>query len=414
VRSIAPALLLFASATSYGAGNRFAYPAIAQNSESESQESNVYPTKEYNRWDSKTSSQDYEETEESEHFPLEEDEFIEDEHDEEEHETTLPCIESCPIPCAVQKIYREQFINDDGEPLNEEYLGKMCDIVKGMEDKGKTIYEELEKLLPESVDEALAFGLKLLEGDKGTLELAKEALMYAVIGKDMWETKAPIEVPAEESLPAPTSEYGSASTSDSSDTNQLELSLPKDAVQDAAHEGTQTEATHSGNTNPETYEPELRFTRNAPKEEKTTAAYNAGASVWAEKQPNTLNYHGSNAPNSYFINQRISEQLKEATTEAPIVPAYNENYDYGMKTTPQSLYQGNAPLYTPRTSTAPREQHAKAYHSTETGATTSSSVNYPSVSKVESTFDENKHYVPATATRKPKYHHAKRYHNGGH
>jgi len=427
VRSIAPALLLFASATSNEADKDYAYPAVEKYSGySASQETNDYPASKENNWYPDASSQDYEETEESE-LPSQEYESVEDEHDEDikKQETIFPCIEFCPIPCTVQEIYRAKYIDDEGKPLTTEDLEQMCyKIVEGMEDDGRMIYEELKKLVPEFEDEALAFGLNVLEGDKDKLELAKEALMFAVMGEEMWEAGAEIEVPAEDLV--------SASTSAPSDTNELELSIPNDAVADAVNAEPVTVATHYEPAQPnlptftspvaKTYETELPLTMSAPRKEITTKAANAGAPVLAEAKSYAPISNRFRAPKKHSIQAQIPEQLPVATTEAPVVPAYSTYVNHGLplteKATPATPYTAYMPHYT-------RGNHATR------GQRATTSFNYPSVSttdvdasampptetkplkSVESTFDEHKRYVPASHHSK-YYHHAKSHYNGDH
>jgi len=419
VRSIAPALLLFASATSW---------------ESTSEETYDYPSSDY-----------YVETEESELPASQEFVSIEDQHDED----IVKCIEICSIPCDVQQHYLKKIVNDEGKPLTTDDLKKMCndiDIVEGMEGEERKIYEELEKLLPEfetEVDEVEAFGLNVLEGN---MQLAEDALEFAVIGEEMWEAEEEeMKAEEEEMIEEAAEELVSASTSAPTDTNELELSLPKDAVKDAVNEVPVTEASLYESAKPilpaftsaitKTYAPELPLMMNAPKEEITTAASNAGASVSAEKKlyaPIPYRYEALNKP----VKAQITNQLPVATIKAPIIPAYTAYKNYGLplteKAAPSTPYTAYVPQYTPGTY-APRGQHPRTYPSTKTGATTS--FNYPSVpvtdevvytmaptetkppTQVVSNSDEDMREEPASHHSKyfnyfyhPKHHH----HNGGH
>jgi len=292
--------LLFASATSW---------------ESTSEETYDWPSSEY-----------YEGIEESELPASQESVSMDDQQDED----IAACIESCSIPCDVQQHYLKKFVNDQGEPLTTEDLKKMCNDIEIVEGEERKIYEELEKLLPEfdtEVDEVEAFGLNVLEGN---IQLAEDALEFAVIGEEMWEAEEEemkadeeemIEEAAEElvsastSAPTDTNELElsllkdavkdavnedpvtvaslyeaakkllPASTSAPIDTNELELSLPKDAVKDAVNEDPVTWATLYESAKPilpaftsaitKTYEHELPLTTTAPKKEITTVASNA-------------------------------------------------------------------------------------------------------------------------------------------
>jgi len=97
------------------------------------------------------------------------------------------CIKSCPIPCKVQRIFRQEIVNDEDEPLTTEDLNKACaEIVKEAGDDARKIKKELKTLLPEAKDEILAYGLNVLKHD---LAKAREVLDYAVNGESIWDTE---------------------------------------------------------------------------------------------------------------------------------------------------------------------------------------------------------------------------------
>jgi len=112
------------------------------------------------------------------------------------------CIHSCPIPCKVQRIFRNEIVNDEEEPLTTEDLNKACaEIVKEAGDDAQKIYNELKTLLPVAKDEILAYGLNVLQHD---LAKAREVLDYAVNGDSIWDTVVENEQTAEPSLPTST------------------------------------------------------------------------------------------------------------------------------------------------------------------------------------------------------------------
>jgi hypothetical protein len=419
VRSIAPALLLFASATSYEAGKEYGYPAVEKDAEypanhetyadpaswetygnqasqdtydyPASQDTNDYPARQDSydypaRQDSyeypEKSSLEYEETEESELPNSQEYESTDDEQyeDIEDQETTAPCIESCPIPCDVQQMYLVKFVHGEEVPLSTEDLEDMCRTVVEMEEDEELIYEELEALLPELEEEALAFGLNVLDGDKEKLELANEALKFAVIGEKMWEAEEEIEETADPLFtftPAPC------------DTNEVELSLPefKDAVNEKYEAATNYEPADSllptlTSTITNAYKPELPLTMNVAKQEITTAAANAGESAWAKKKSQTPISNRYEAP-KHFIEAQRPKHFRVAVTKAPIVPTYPAYETHGVPPAEKAT-QYNEPAYSTRGANGAVGQRTRTYPSTKTGVPTA---------------EEATHNEPASYTR---------------
>lgn len=365
MRSIAPALLLFASATSYEAEQAVeeysGYP--------KSQDDYGYTASQENYENPETSYPDYQETEESELPASQEYGSIEDDQDEDikEEEFLAPCIEYCLIPCDVQKIYREKYVKEAGEQLTTEDLEKMCyDIVAKFEDEGKMIEEELEALLPESEAETLAFGLNVLE-DK--LEFGYDALTFAVKGEEMWEHEQEIEETAEPSF--------STTTSTPSQTYEFELPLTKDTTKKII----ETKAAQYGLAKPilptftstpsETYKPELPAKKDTLMEEITTKAANAETA-----EPFVSTTSTSTTPETYkseipFAKQALTKEITEKANlaGAPLKPVELETpyssypvpipsaYQASYKAFSQTLIPKQVPMATKKEQFVPRYEN---------------------------------------------------------
>jgi len=168
--SIATALLI-ATATCYEATNEYQHPASERYSE---------PIADYQTLPSKETVPYY--TEEADKV-----------HASSGRIGRLPqCVHALVFPCEVQKIYLEKFLDENNIQLTVEDLEHMNnDIVEIFPDETEQneIYNDLDLLLEESLDEVLAFGLNVLEGN---VELAFETLQYAMKGEAIWEVEVEI------------------------------------------------------------------------------------------------------------------------------------------------------------------------------------------------------------------------------
>jgi len=359
VRSIASALLLFASATSYEAETEPVVEKYGGYVANEQYYGNADNQKDYGFPDLKTEESDFPNSKEYERFEDEQNE------DMKEEKNLAACIEWCPIPCEVQEIFRAKYVDDVGKPLTTEDLEKMCnDIEEAIPGEAKEIYEELKTLFPELEAEILAFGLNVLEGK---VDLAKEVLKYAVMGEKIWEQ-------VKENITETAEPLVSTSTSSPTEADKLELSLPKVAitlprvaVEDTTKEEFATKATQYDAAEPvvptftttttESYKPIHTFEKHALPKKATFAGVPAQAkgTAYSYSAPIGHRYH---APAKNVIQAQIPKYLPVVTTKAPIVPSYSTYENNGERLTEPKPFKEYS--YTTRGRYAPLGHRAAA------------------------------------------------------
>jgi len=250
------------------------------------------------------------------------------------------CIHSCPIPCKVQRIFRNEIVNDEEEPLTTEDLNKACaEIVKEAGDDAQKIYNELKTLLPVAKDEILAYGLNVLQHD---LAKAREVLDYAVNGDSIWDSVVENEQTAEPSLLTSTSapqeayelEIPSKKFTETTEPSLLtSTSAPREAYEPEVPSKKFTDTAESYPSAPtealsETYKPKLS---NDQPERVTKKAAHVGYGAVHPYVPTytsapSIPYESEIPVNT--VEERIKTEITDGTYRAPVKTEEQLPVDY--------------------------------------------------------------------------------------
>jgi len=264
MRSIAPALLLFASATSFNTEHPEQEADVAEyhpeqetelpefHQQQEAGLAEYYPEQEaglpeYHPQQDAQHAEYYPEQEAgfSEYHPQQEAEYAEyyPEQDAElpehypEQETDDSCIEDCHLPCNVQELLCEKIVDEDEKPLTINNIEQMCEAINEAEGDAEEIFQYLLTLYPHAEDEILAYGLNVLQGK---LADAKEALGYAVNGESIWDV-AEVEIEGEAEI------YHPASNTTTIETVEIDLPVENfdlDTLKDTVNDEMTGKPTH--------------------------------------------------------------------------------------------------------------------------------------------------------------------------